>query len=89
MINIDFNKSVKALGAKWDGAKWVAGDLTQDEFKALDQQYNQDLVVVELTITDENRDPSSWLGNANAAAICGYVLATAIGRDSGASPHIS
>lgn len=84
MINLDFNAAIKSLGAKWDGKKWVAPELAINEFTALDAKYNQDLVTVELTITDDNRDRNTWLGNGHAIAICGYVFATAYGRDSGA-----
>lgn len=84
MINLKFNAAVKALGAKWDGKNWVAPELAQQEFAALDARYNGDLVTVELTVTDSNRDSGAWLGSAHAVAIGGYVLATAYGRDSGA-----
>lgn len=84
MINLEFNSKVKALGAKWNGSAWVAPELAQAEFDALHLKYNQDLVAVELTVTDNNRTPSAWLGNSHCVAIGGYVLATASGRDSGA-----
>lgn len=86
MINVQFNTAVKALGAKWDASekRWVAPELAKTEFDALDQKYNKDLVVVELTITNENRDSGSWLGTAHAVSVSGYVFATAYGRDSGA-----
>lgn len=84
MINLDCNAQLKALGAKWNGAEWVAPELAKPEFDAIKAKYYSDLVAVELTITDENRDEGTWLGTAHAQAICGYVLATAYGRDSGA-----
>lgn len=91
MINIEFNQAVKNLGAKWDGAKWTPPKLATAEFEALDNKYNGDLIPVELTLTDDNKDTGAWLGTAHAVAICGYVLAVAYGRDSGAkvSPNVA
>lgn len=91
MINLEFNTAVKALGAKFNGSTWIAPELAQDEFNALNAKYNEDIVAVELTVSDDNRDRNAWLGTAHAVAIGGYVLATAYGRDSGAklSPGIA
>jgi len=84
VINLKFNEQAKALGAKWNGSKWVAPELAEAEFAALEAKYSQDLVIVELTVTQDNRDTGAWLGTAHAVAIGGYVIATANGRDSGA-----
>lgn len=84
MINVKFNEQAKALGAKWNGSRWVAPELAEAEFAALEAKYNQDLVAVELTVTQDNRDSGAWLGTSHAVAIGGYVVATANGRDSGA-----
>lgn len=84
VINTQFNDAVKVLGAKWNGAEWVPPELAASEFDALDRKYNRDLIAVEITLTDDSRDSGAWLGAAHAISVCGYVVATAYGRDSGA-----
>ena len=87
MINLNFNEEAKKLGAKWDSKnkRWVASDLSVEEFKNLEQKYFSDLVVIDVALKKEDSTFSSCaFGYNQCRHLCGYVLALAEGRDSGA-----
>ena len=71
----------KNLGGKWDSDQkaWIFNDLVEDKVDDLDDLWNSEPVVVEIGTTDETvtslRGPVSF---------CGYTIARAYGRDSGA-----
>lgn len=68
------------LGGKWDSEEkaWVFSGLVEDEVELLDEQFNSDLIGVELTFKSEESVC------CDAIRFCGLKLASASGRDSGA-----
>lgn len=70
----------KELGGKWDAETktWVFSDLVAAEVEELDALYNDDTIIIDITAQRnicEGRGPVTF---------CGYVIARAFGRDSGA-----
>ena len=69
------------LGGKWDSdAKaWVFSGIVADKVELLDEKYGSSLIPVEITFTDY-----LW-GSKGPAELCGFIIAKASGRDSGAN----
>lgn len=70
----------RAMGGRWDAESdcWVFSELVEDKVEELDDIYNSDLVAVEITALDD-----IYEGKA-PVTFCGYTIARAYGRDSGA-----
>ena len=70
----------RKLGGKWDGAEkaWVFSGMVADEVDALDDIFNSALAVYEITFE------TGFGAHQSAMDICGYTVARATGRDSGA-----
>lgn len=70
----------RAMGGRWDAETdcWVFSELVEDRVEQLDEIYNSPLIPVEITAlsgVDKGKGPVSF---------CGYTIARAYGRDSGA-----
>lgn len=68
------------LGGKWDkdeGA-WIFSDLVADRIDTLEEYYNSELLNIEIRFTDDS------YSDCESISFCGYTVATACGRDSGA-----
>ena len=78
--NIHLVKACKNLGGRWDAeAKaWAFPHFVENEVDELDYIYNSQKVVVTLTASDSCSDLCSPI------SFCGYTIATAWGRDTGA-----
>jgi len=85
MINTDFNREARKMGAHWDSVekRWGPPELMQDEFDRLYSRYYDDMVAVEITLSDTDVT-NEKLGRTNVITFYGFVIATAFGRDSGA-----
>lgn len=83
MINLEYNTAIKKLGAKWDGKSWVAPKMVEKEAAELYNKYFGDLVTIDITLRNSDCH-GGRLGYSDVLGICGYVIATASGRDSGA-----
>jgi hypothetical protein len=79
LYNTNLVNSCKELGGKWDADSkaWVFDEIVENEVEALDELYNSDIVTVEISAVGERFAQPSVM-------FCGYVLASASGRDSGA-----
>jgi hypothetical protein len=73
-------KECKKLAGKWDADEkaWVFDSFVEDEVEDLDILFNGEEVTVILTATDD------CYMDAAPIDFCGYRIATAFGRDSGA-----
>lgn len=71
----------KKLGGKWDAENeaWVFSKIVEDEVLDLDEKYNSKIVWLEIEATDDCYRGKSELD------FCGYTIARAAGRDSGAT----
>jgi hypothetical protein len=74
-------KSCRELGGRWDAENkiWVFSSIVADKIDELDEEYNDDCVVAEI---EAIADLSNWQG---PISFCGYTIARATGRDSGAT----
>lgn len=70
----------KQLGGRWDAEEkvWVFDDIVEDQVQELDYLYNTEIVPIEI---EAKGDISVW---HNTVDFCGYTIARAYGRDSGA-----
>ncbi len=73
-------KRCRDLGGKWDSETkvWTFSTLVEDQVDKLELLFNCDIVGVEITATQE------MIGYKNPVYFCGYSVATAFNRDSGA-----
>lgn len=73
----------RKLGGKWDADEkiWVFPSLVEDKVEELDDRYNADIVDIE--ITAKNVEGSY----CKPLYFCGYEIARAFGRDSGAKTN--
>lgn len=80
LYNSEMVSECHNLGGKWDSdAKaWVFSGIVADKVELLDDKYNSDLIPVEIKFTDY-----LW-GSKGPAELCGFIIAKATGRDSGA-----
>lgn len=78
--NYDLCRRLKKLGGVWDAeAKaWILPSFVQDKVDELELKYNSQLVDVEITFERDDFAENEEL------RVCGYPVATATGRDSGA-----
>lgn len=78
--NVGLIERCRELGGKWDRdtGTWVFSGLVAAEVEELDAIYNSDLIAVELTADDDIR------AHRSCVEFCGYTIARAFGRDSGA-----
>jgi hypothetical protein len=80
IFNVELVKKCKELGGRFDEEEdvWVFNTLVQSEVEDLDTLYNDDIVNIEIVATDELYKLQGPI------TFCGYVIAKASGRDSGA-----
>lgn len=76
--NANLVERCRELGGKFDNGIWVFSALVEDKIEALDYYYNSDEVSIEITAKGDVR------GYQAPIYFCGYLLAKASGRDSGA-----
>lgn len=80
-----FNKNLvnecHRLGGKWDPEEkaWIFSGLVEEEVEALDDKYNSPLVGMEITAL------TNLYGSQEPIYLAGFKIATAKGRDSGAT----
>jgi hypothetical protein len=81
LYNKDMVEKCHNLGGKWDAdaKSWIFSGIVSDKVDILDEKYNSDLIPVEITFTDD-----LW-GSKGPAELCGFIIAKATGRDSGAN----
>jgi len=75
--------SCRKLGGKWDAdsKSWVFSAIVADAVEDLDCKWNSEISAYEITAKDQ-------LSSAqDSVHFCGYPIATATGRDSGAKLH--
>ena len=86
MINLNANRSFKALGARWNGVRWEAPALAKKEFEEINSKFYKDMIVVEINHDSNSNADLDWdyFGYKHAKTVAGYIIATACGRDSGA-----
>lgn len=88
LYNHDLVEDCRKLGGKWDSEEgcWVFSDIVEDKVEELDAEYNTDIIKVEITAVekDYDGDEANIIGNAAPVRFCGYTIAKATGRDSGA-----
>ena len=79
--NSELIDACRNLGGRWcaDSATWVFSSIVETEVEELDELYNSELVTVELTAT------SNAYAHTEPLQFCGYSIASARGRDSGAT----
>jgi len=84
-LRADYNENLVAacrkLGGKWDGDEmaWIFSGLVESEVEDLDAIYNSEMIAVELDFHDD------VVGRCAPVSMFGIRLASATGRDSGAS----
>jgi hypothetical protein len=73
-------KRCKDLGGRWcsDSESWFFSEIVEKEVEELDEVFNSDKVVVEITATDD------CYADTGPLKFRGIILASARGRDSGA-----
>ena len=71
----------KELGGKWDSYEyaWIFSDIVEDKVEELDCYYNENMMKVEITFLED------YIWGHQSAKLVGYPIATATGRDSGAT----
>lgn len=80
----DYNQflvdACRRLGGRWDASAkaWVFTSLVENEVEELDELYNSKKIVIEITALEDCYSCTAPL------TFCGYTIATATGRDSGA-----
>lgn len=80
MYNADLIEKCRKLGGRWDGDEkaWVFPGFVSDKVEELDEIYNDELITIELKAKE-------YFSRCNEPILfCGYVVARATGRDSGA-----
>jgi len=70
----------KSLGGKWDSDErsWIFPYFMSDKVEELEELFNDEKVLIELTY------PYDHSVHCDSVAFCGYTIARATGRDSGA-----
>ena len=85
--NSILREECRRLGGTWDSKEraWIFGAFVEDEVEELDEIFNSPMATYELTFTE------TLYGYSAPACYCGYTLATATARDSGATlePNIA
>jgi len=81
LYNKNLVENCRNLGGKWDSQEsvWVFDSMVESEVDELDILYNDDLIVVDIIAKENLYECTS------AVYFCGYKIAAASGRDSGAS----
>ena len=79
--NHDLVERCRELDGLWDrdAKAWVFSALVEDQVELLDIYWNNDIVHVQITL------PNGLTARCQAVTIGGYTIATASGRDSGAT----
>lgn len=74
------SETCRNLGGKFDkeSASWIFSDIVEDKVEDLELLFNGDSVTIEITAQDR------LIGDADSIFFCGYTVAWATGRDSGA-----
>lgn len=80
LYNQNLVDECRNLGGRWDAEEkaWIFSDIVEDKVNELDELFNSEKVVVEITANDDCWQP------CRAVTFLGYTIAKAFGRDSGA-----